>query len=599
MLKEVQDMKTIKNNLVMLKYVFKYIPVYAVFSIIYIGISVFSVYYGVLFIEQLSSVLINPNAMLYDIVRITIIYMIIIASMTIINGMYWTWFGPRFRLTYTKKMQRLMYEKALTMNIEYYDEPTKYDQFSRALKETDIRAIGSFDTITGLIHQVVQAITLTFYIVTKLPLLFGVILIGAILTLLTSNKLNKRRYRIYKELEKNWRNQSYISRAFYLDKNACDIKTTNLSKLLLKKNLQLFNVEDNTWRKYENFRYKYNVLENVIYNIIVSFFAYGYLMYQVYQDPTTLSMFVATAAAVSIFINTFWAISNYIVRLNDNARYIGDLLWLLNFKPELELDKGERVESMHPTVRINNLSFRYPNQEINVLNNINLIIKPHEKIAIIGYNGAGKTTLVKLLLKFYLPNIGDIRLDDKNYIDLSSFNIRNKFALTFQNFQIYAVSVLENILMRRKESEEDELQVWELLDKVGLKTKILELKEGINTLLTKEFTNEGLELSGGERQRLAIARALASNAPIIIFDEPTSCLDPIAEAQINKIILAESGRRSVIIISHRLSTIVDVDCIYLMKEGSIVETGTHKQLMDLRKEYYTMFETQAKYYKNN
>ena len=165
-----------------------------------------------------------------------------------------------------------------------------------------------------------------------------------------------------------------------------------------------------------------------------------------------------------------------------------------------------------------------------------------------------------------------------------------------QNFQVYCATVLENVLMREKQTEDDEKIVIEALKKVGLYNKISSLPQGINTVLTKEFSNEGIELSGGERQKLAIARVFASNAKLVILDEPTSALDPFAEKEINDDIIRMGNDKTIIIISHRLSTIVNVDKIYVMKEGQIIEQGTHNQLMNNKNIYYEMFTAQAELY---
>ena len=214
-----------------------------------------------------------------------------------------------------------------------------------------------------------------------------------------------------------------------------------------------------------------------------------------------------------------------------------------------------------------------------------------EKIAIVGDNGSGKTTLMKLLLRFYNPSSGEILY---NGINLSEYNekcLRKEFSIVFQDFQIYAVSIAENVLMRRVINEEDEKRVYQALEKVGLTEKINSLKDGIYTQVTREFDRSGASFSGGEKQRLAIARVFASDANVYILDEPTSALDPLAEERINKLII-QNADKTMFIIAHRLSTVVDADKIYLIRHGQIKESGTHEELMALEGTYYTMFNTQ-------
>ena len=166
----------------------------------------------------------------------------------------------------------------------------------------------------------------------------------------------------------------------------------------------------------------------------------------------------------------------------------------------------------------------------------------------------------------------------------------------FQNFQIYSVSVLENVLLRPRRNTEDDEIVWDALKKSGLYDKVMATEKKLDAIMTKEFDDKGLVLSGGEQQKLAIARIFANSAPIIILDEPTSSLDPISEYEINKKILDLCTEKTVVLISHRLSTVVDANKIYMMDKGRIVEQGNHRQLMHNKGKYYEMFETQAHFY---
>ena len=221
------------------------------------------------------------------------------------------------------------------------------------------------------------------------------------------------------------------------------------------------------------------------------------------------------------------------------------------------------------------------------------MITKGQKIAIVGDNGSGKTTLMKLLLSFYKPTSGEIIMNDINYSDISTKQIRSKYSIVFQDFQIYAVTIAENVLMRRMETEEDEQIVWDALRKVGLEEKIKRFKNGIHTLVTREFDRDGISFSGGERQRLAIARVFASNKDIYILDEPTSALDPLAEERINKLIINNAREKTMIIIAHRLSTIFDSDKIIVLDHGLKVEEGKHSDLVKMNGVYANIYRAQT------
>ena len=214
-------------------------------------------------------------------------------------------------------------------------------------------------------------------------------------------------------------------------------------------------------------------------------------------------------------------------------------------------------------------------------------------------NGAGKTTLIKLLLKFYNPKEGDILYNGKSIKNAKEDVLRKKYAIVFQDYRIYGVTIGENILMRKIANEEDEKRVWTALEYVGMKEKITKLPQGINTICTREFRSDGAVFSGGELQRIAIARAFASNADIFILDEPTSNLDPLAEKRINNLIIEKAKDKAVILIAHRLSTVVDADRIILIEYGKIIEEGTHAELIEKKGKYFEMFTTQSYLYKSN
>lgn len=319
-------------------------------------------------------------------------------------------------------------------------------------------------------------------------------------------------------------------------------------------------------------------------------------MYQVYEGKISIGEFTSLSASIYKFINLFYNFSRDIANLKDKFMYVEDFLWLMKYEPNIENIKIDENNIQFQKLSFQNVNFKYANKEKYALNNINIEIKKGEKIAIIGYNGAGKTTFTKLLLKLYNPESGEIYINDIDYNDLKANQIRNMASIILQNFQIYSATVLENVLMREKRYDNDEEKVIDALKKVGLYEKIMALPNKLDTVLTKEFSHEGIDLSGGERQKLAIARVLASNSPIAILDEPTSALDPYAEKSINDNIIASANDKTIISISHRLSTIVNVDKIYVMKDGVIEESGTHDELINKKGIYCTMFSAQAELY---
>lgn len=243
------------------------------------------------------------------------------------------------------------------------------------------------------------------------------------------------------------------------------------------------------------------------------------------------------------------------------------------------------------TIKIENMSFTYPGNSEPTLKNINLEIKPYEKIALVGYNGAGKTTLTNLLLRLYDVTDGSILVDGENIKDVTVSSHRDRFSAVFQDFQTFACSVGENVAL---DENVDKARVLEALRHSGFSK---ELKNGTDTELLREFDDEGIMLSGGESQKIAIARAFYKNCPYIILDEPSANLDPIAEYNLNKAMIEAANHKTVIFISHRLSTTVVADKIYVMENGEIIEAGSHAELMAQNGTYAKMFTLQSEKYK--
>lgn len=224
-----------------------------------------------------------------------------------------------------------------------------------------------------------------------------------------------------------------------------------------------------------------------------------------------------------------------------------------------------------------------------------MTIKQGEKIAIVGFNGAGKTTLVKLLMRLYDPSSGEILLNGRNIKEYNLESYRGSLGVVFQDYKQFALSVVENVLGRPMR-EGDEAAVEDCLRRAGIWDKISALPEGINTRMTREFDDDGLILSGGESQKLAIASVYARNSSVVILDEPSSALDPIAEHDMYRQMYRACEGKTMIFISHRLSSAVDADRIFLIEDGSIKESGSHSELMRLNGSYAEMFKAQAESY---
>ena len=275
--------------------------------------------------------------------------------------------------------------------------------------------------------------------------------------------------------------------------------------------------------------------------------------------------------------------------------FVENLRTFLEYEEKLPEDyEGMIPEKEITSIEFCNVSFSYK-EESRIINNLSFYIEGNSRVALVGHNGAGKTTIIKLLFRLYDPDEGEILV---NGINIKEYNLkayRSLFAAAFQDYKIFALSIRENVLMREC-SEEDDLQVVEALTKAGVYDKIKTLPKGLDTTMTKEFDEEGTLLSGGEFQKIVVARAFVKNVPIKVFDEPSSALDPIAEYELYDSIISDSIDKTMIFISHRLSSVRNADMVFMLENGTILERGTHKELMELNGSYADMYNKQAKNY---
>jgi ATP-binding cassette subfamily B protein len=243
-------------------------------------------------------------------------------------------------------------------------------------------------------------------------------------------------------------------------------------------------------------------------------------------------------------------------------------------------------------MELKDVSFAYGDKTEMLLKDISMHIKPGEKIALVGYNGAGKTTLVKLLMRLYDVKSGAILADGTDIRKYDVAKYRDTIGTVFQDFQIFAGNVKENVMLN-VDDDCDEVHITQALTDSGLMSRINRMPNGLDTELTTEFSKEGVNLSGGEAQKLAIARVFYKDAGLMILDEPSSALDPIAEYQLNHAMLTATKDKTVIFISHRLSTTRIADRIIMLEDGRIVEQGSHEELLAKNGKYAQMWKVQA------
>ncbi len=586
----------IKMNIEVLKFVFKFCPIFVICAIMNVAATVIVNVAEVDIISKAITMVTNGSdlSILYsELIR----YGIIIASCYIVKAFYSRYITQRYRTVYRKKMQTFLFNKVKKVDMESYDDPEFYDKFSRALGDSTWRGIAVFNTFVDFIQATATTIAIGTYVVLVTDfILLAIILASAVINVITTTIINKIWYKVWKKAEKDRRYTYYVKRTFYQQKFAAEIKTTTIGNLLVEKFDEKTYSIDKIYRDAEKKLIAPNFIFTFCKNIIEQAGTYIYLAYRLITEKITVAIFTATVNATFKFSANLVRAANVYTSLREHTYYISDFLWITSYEPKIEKDEGLKAPERLESLEIKDITFKYPRNTINSIDHLSMNIKRGQKIAIVGDNGGGKTTLTKLLLKFYNPTTGEIFLNGVNLKDYNGVSLRSLYAIIYQDFQIYAVTIAENVLMRRVESKEDEDRVRNALKMVGLLEKIESMKDGIYTQVTREFDKDGANFSGGERQRLVISRVFASDSDVYILDEPTAALDPFSEERINKLIIQNVTNKTMIIIAHRLSTVVDADIIYLIREGKIFEYGSHEELMNKKGRYYEMFTTQRSLY---
>lgn len=494
------------------------------------------------------------------------------------------------------EFNKRLYEKAKSLDLESYDDPEFYNSFILTIESSSDNIQNLLGLIRNYFGNIVAFISISTVMATIDPICLVIILASVAIFMPLSKTIGNLQTQRQVENTKYHRRSDYFQRIFYLQDYAKEVRMNNIHPLLIDRYNDaaddVINNQDKYWTKIARL---YCVQEIGVQVIGIMFLLPLYLGYLVLVKQTiSAGDFVATfngaySIATSVNFLTVWAIA----RFEERAKIIEKFRVFLNADCKIK-DGKKRVEIAEPKeIKIENLSFTYPGNKEPTLNNINLTIKPYEKIALVGFNGAGKTTLTNLMLRLYDATDGSIKIDGEDIRNVPVDEHRNRFSAVFQDFQIFSCSVAENVSLS---DIYDKDRVNTALHHSGF-TK--QLDNGVDTELLREFDDTGVMLSGGESQKVAVSRAFYKNCPYVILDEPSANLDPVAEYNLNHAMLEAAENKTVIFISHRLSTTVNADKIYVMEHGKIIESGSHSSLMSQNGTYAKMFRLQAEKYVNN
>ena len=504
---------------------------------------------------------------------------------------------PVLQLKISEHLQKMIFKKSGEVELACYEDKEFYDKFIKAANDLNNRFWQVIGSMTGLVSFLLSLSLNALFVLTIDPLLFVFAIFPAVVTFFLGKKRNKVQHEYDMKRQEEERQRDYTKRTFYLNDFAKEMRLTNIYRVM-------FGRFDKAVKNIIAYIQKYGLkLATIDYIMSESgevISEMGAMLYAVYCTFISGTMLYGDAFVVvnSISMLTYF-FSNFtsrFMRLHENSLYVDTIKEYLDYEPKIT--GGELSAPRHGDLELKNVSFRYSGHDANVLHDVNIKINHGEKIALVGHNGAGKSTLVKLLLRLYDPTAGEITYDGRNikdYVLVGDDGYRERFSTVFQDFKLFSMSVAENVMMRKLRDGDEERVVSALQDS-GVYDKIMSFDNGIDTVLTREFDDKGEVLSGGEGQKVSIARAFTKDSEIVILDEPSSALDPIAEYKMYESMMRVTENRSVVFISHRLSSAVLADRIYLLENGRVIEEGSHRELMEQNGKYAEMFGLQAQNY---
>lgn len=490
------------------------------------------------------------------------------------------------------QMNEVFFSKAEEFECEDFENPVFFDRYTRALGQSESITHAVFNSFFSLFGSVINLFSLSVLVMSMDWIVILFAFFGVLVNFIQSTISSKLNFQTTQTLTPISRKQDYLKRVLYNAVYAKEIKCNNVIQTGKKHYFKAFTSLLEVVKRYG---WKIAFI-NAISVLLTTFSSTGMMLYlvsRVWQGAYSIANFSALSSSAGQFeggLNTFLgAITN----AYKNSLEIDNLKFVYFYKNE-DMDGNKAFDVTKPcSIEIRNLFFKYPHAQEYALKNISLKILPGEKISLVGLNGSGKSTLIKLILGLYKPESGEILINGINIQEYKKEQIRKNIGVVFQDHQIFAYSVKENI------SFEDEMdsKVYDAFEKMNMLSKIENLPKGFDTPLSKEFDVNGTLLSGGEAQKICIARALNKTSSLYIFDEPSSALDPLSEYQMNSF-LFDATDRTVIFISHRLTTTVRADKIFLLQDGELVEQGNHTELLASHGPYSRLFDIQAEKYVN-
>ncbi len=527
--------------------------------------------------------------------RVLLLYVLVLAGGNVLFGLIRVWLDRKWELANRRLqhgMEKRLGQHVMGLDYEKIENPAVLD-----LKERALYPIRNQNALNELIETVCTMVTALLSLVsmgaillrTNIVLFLGVA-VFCIMQFVILVKVQKNMGIFYEKLPVNMR------RSIYYENIAADYKPLKEIQLYRAKELLLNKLKKSHQDNVDLFASAFS--KNGFYEGLMGavtqaqlVFVYVYNIAMLFLSRISVGDFALYANAASRFAENILTVIKGLVIVHQDCGYLKVYLEFMDLKPERRAGEKPAPEGGDLTIEFRNVSFHYPNQKDMVLQNVSVLLRPGEKLAIVGMNGAGKTTFIKLLCRLLLPTEGEICLNGVNINQYSEESYQKLISTVFQDFKLFSFSIQDNIDISRTGRD-----VGSVIRQAGMEAWVGKCPSGERTQITRRFDENGVEPSGGEGQKLAIARAIYKNAPVMILDEPTAALDPYTEYEIYRKFDEISRGKTVLYISHRLGCCQLCDRILVFENGRIVEQGAHEQLKDAGGSYSRLWSAQTKYY---
>lgn len=589
--------RLISNVIYVLKYAFRHDSFMAVSYIVsrcfFMGVGVYMDTFLLKDIIDIFTTTADMKSIVKVLAVMLVLHIIRLVIFRFCENMFWT-----RMVGFSGSIQRELMAKAQLIDLKCYDIPEYYDDYVIAASQSEEMAKKAIMSVASIASSITSMLVAGTMIIIVNPVLAIFPAVGFIINIITRFIITKLEYQYNLEKQRIGRKADYSKRVFYQPEYAKEIKLAGIEEALMEQYDEAIAEERKMALKYSLKIVPPTLINWICTYTVCQFFAVPvYLAYLAIEKKSIGLGDVASLKNATNEIKSLLDQMNYaLVDFQTVGQYAEKFRRFMDHEINIEGCEGtEPIPENDCTLELKNVSFKYKDSEKYVLKNVSMTVRKGEKLALVGENGAGKTTLIKLIMRLYDVTEGSITFGGTDIRNLNIKEYRERIGAVFQDFQIYGATLAENVKMEHV-TEDDTDTIIAALKRADFGSKLASLPDGIDTELTKEFSDSGTMLSGGESQKAAIARMFMRDMPIAILDEPSSALDPIAEYRLNKSMLENAENQAVILISHRLSTTRDADRIILLENGSIAESGTHTELIAHDGKYAEMWNIQAEKY---